>query len=85
MSDERIERLEQSVRRIWMGLLAVTVALSVAVLGDVLSSKGLTLRELQIVDAEGKTRLVMGTSANGSAAFAAIDRNGKVVWSQGTD
>ena len=54
-SDERIERLERSVRRIWVAFLAVKVALSAAVLGDVFWSKGLTLRELQIVvDAEGK-------------------------------
>jgi hypothetical protein len=75
MSDERIERLERSVRRIWLGLLAITVAMSAIALGNASPSKKLTLRELRIVDAEGHERFVMATAPNGGAVFSVSDNN----------
>ena len=75
MSDKRIERLERSVRRIWLGLLAITVAMSAIALGNASPSKKLTLRELRIVDEEGHERFVMATASNGAAVFVVTDNN----------
>ena len=84
--DDRIENLEQKVRRLQAGMLVLAVSLvAVFVLGATNKTPDeLTLRRLAIMDGDGKERVVAGTSANGPVGLVYTDSNGKMRIGVGT-
>jgi hypothetical protein len=77
----RMVRLERSVKRLHGAVLALG---GVAMLGAASTPQELTLRELTIVDEAGEDRFVITTAPDGTAVFAAFDRDGKQRFGIGT-
>ena len=76
-TSERIEQLEQSVRGLRRGIMALAVALGCVVMVGATQPKNLDLTKLRILDDEGKQRFVLKTSPDGGAGFYAYDQNKK--------
>ena len=79
-SDDRIENLEQKVRRLLAGMLVLAGVLMGTFLIVVMqaTSDELTVRRLAIVDNDGKERIVAGTLPSGQASVLHYDSDGKM-------
>lgn len=86
--EERVDRLEREIRRLrrsLLGLAAVFCGAAAAafVAGDE-SRETLRAQRIEIVDAEGRPLGLIG-SAEGKAALAFLDREGRTIVSLGAD
>jgi hypothetical protein len=84
--EERIAHLERSVAQLRMALMAGGVVLGAGLAFTVFGGApaALSVRELSVVDAEGKPRIAL-SAATGEATLELLDRSGKVRLAQTTD
>ena len=61
----RIDRLERSVRRLWIALVAVSLAAGALAVGNGAMQRRIAVQELAITDAEGHARILLSAAAGG--------------------
>ncbi len=85
-SDDRIENLEQTVRRLRAGMLVLAAVLMGTFLIVVIlaTREELTVRRLAIVDNDGKERIVAATTSSGEASLVHYDPEGEMRIDAGT-
>ncbi len=78
-TNDRMDLLEREMRRLrgWILVLGITLVATFALGATKETPDELTLRKLIIVDADGKQRIVAGTTGDEAVGLVYIDRNGK--------
>src|SRR5438093_13718009 len=82
--EERILRLERSVRQLRAALAAVVVAGAALAVASLSSRDTLRLRELSVVDANGRVRIAL-SAAKENVALEHYDADGRMRISEGVD
>jgi len=80
---ERIDRLERSVRRLWIALGAVSLAAVALAVSTGMTRRSVAVQQLAITDSEGRPRIVL-SAADGSAKLEHFDAEGRLRIAQET-
>jgi hypothetical protein len=82
--EERLLRLERSVRQLRIALAAVAVAGAGFALAGLASGRKLTVRELAVEDADGRVRIAL-SAAKGDPVLEHYDEQGRLRIAEGVD
>jgi hypothetical protein len=72
-----VERRFRTATMVWVGVVIAVIALSVGAQRAFSQTQTLQTRELDIVDASGRTRIALALSTNGNPGLWVYDANGK--------